>query len=669
MRIQTDFLRKITEHADVGIVMPDGTRLSARIWMPEDAKERPVPAILEHLPYRKRDGTIVRDQFSHPWMAGHGYCCIRTDLRGTGESEGLMEDEYTAQELQDAVDVIAWAAAQPWCNGNVGMQGISWGGFNSLQVAALQPPALKAIITICSTADRYADDIHYKGGCLLVENFGWAANMLSYNSRPPDPKLVGEETWLDMWRHRLENQPFHWGDWHRHQHRDSYWKHGSVCEDYSTIKAATLSIGGWHDGYRNTISHLAENLSAPVKGIVGPWNHKYPHYAGPKPSIGFLQEAKRWWDKWLKDEDTGVQNDPAYRAYLMDSIAPKRWFEERPGRWVSEKEWPSPNVKPARYHLGENALEDAPHSIALSISSSQHCGMAGGEFFPFAFGDELPAEQTDDDELSLCFDGQLIEIPKDILGAPKVSLKVSCDKPDAQLVVRLCDLRPDGTSALITYGLLNLTHRNSHELPEALSVGKQYDVEFTLDQIAYRVPHGHRLRLAISTSYWPLIWPSPEAPTLTIHGGSIDVPIRQSPKEEGDEWNFEEPVGAMPWRKTERRAAEYSRQTKTDPNTGFVTTSIKADSGENEDLDHGLISGSWFEEHFHIHPDDPNSASATAEWEQTGGRPESMWRTKILAKMHCDGEYFYVNASLKAELNGVRFFEREFQDKVKRELV
>ena len=202
MKTVTDFPRKIVEFPDMGIVMPDGCRLSARVWMPEDAAENPVPAILEHLPYRKRDGTTARDSLTHPYLAGHGYACIRVDMRGNGDSEGLMEDEYSEQELQDAVDVIAWLAAQPWCSGTVGMMGISWGGFNALQVAAKQPPALKAIVTLCSTDDRYADDIHYKGGLLLNENMGWGATMLSYSSRPPDPALVGER-WREMWLERL----------------------------------------------------------------------------------------------------------------------------------------------------------------------------------------------------------------------------------------------------------------------------------------------------------------------------------------------------------------------------------------------------------------------------------------------------------------------------------
>src|SRR5690606_24185989 len=296
-------------------------------------------------PYRKRDGTTARDSLTHPYFAGHGYACIRVDMRGNGDSEGLMADEYTEQELRDACDVIAWAASQPWCDGNVGMMGISWGGFNALQMAAKQPPALKAIITLCSTDDRYADDIHYKGGLLLNENMGWGATMLSYSSRPPDPALVGDR-WRAMWLDRLENEPFLPAIWLGHQTRDAYWKRGSVCEDFSAIRAATLAVGGWGDAYKNAVSRLVSGIrNAPAKGIVGPWIHKYPHFAVPAPAIGFLQEALRWWDRWLKDIDTGVENDPAMRLYVLDSVPPRDWYEERPGRWIAEKTWPSVSLK------------------------------------------------------------------------------------------------------------------------------------------------------------------------------------------------------------------------------------------------------------------------------------------------------------------------------------
>lgn len=644
--------------------MRDGTRLSARIWMPEDAIEDPVPAILEHLPYRKRDGTVHRDELSHPWMAGHGYCCIRTDIRGNGESQGLMEDEYTVQELEDACEIIAWAAQQPWCNGKVGMQGISWGGFNCLQVAALQPKALKAVISICSTVDRYADDIHYKGGCLLVENFGWASTMLSYSSRPPDPELVGED-WLDIWRQRLEEQPWLWSVWHRHQTRNDYWKHGSVCEDYSAIQAAVLAVGGWHDGYRNTISHLVENISAPVKGIVGPWIHKYPHYAGPQPAIGFLQESKRWWDKWLKGHDTGVDNDPDYRAYLMDSLKPKRWFNERPGRWLAEVAWPSTNIQFKHFNLGKNTLSEEAVSCGLSMSSPHHCGMMSGEYFPFAFSDEFPDEQSADDELSLCFDSGSFDQALDIVGAPNVKLALSSDAPKAQIAVRLCDLRPDGTSAFITHGVFNLTHHSSHEIPEKLKPGKVYDVAFNLDQIAYHLPAGHKLRLALSTSYWPFVWPSPETAEITVHRGEFRIPERHS-ETSRNEWDFEVPEGAPGWRTKRLRPSSYKRTMSVDEETGIHEVVIELDHGEQEDLTHGLVSGSRLTERFLIHPEDPNSAQVSAEWEQTGGREGAMWRTQAKTNMTSDATHYHAKAELHTYLNGEPFLNRQYADSVER---
>ena len=499
-------LREIEDIPDMGIAMPDGCRLSARVWRPVDAPGNPVPAILEHLPYRKRDGTATRDAMTHPWFAKRGYACIRVDMRGNGDSEGVMEDEYTQQELDDAVKVIRWLADQPWCSGTVGMMGISWGGFNSLQVAAMQPKALKAIITLCSTADRYADDIHYKGGCLLNENLGWGATMWSCSSRAPDPDL--RPNWRELWLKRLENEPFLPSVWLRHQARDAYWKHGSVCEEFSAIRAATLAVGGWGDAYRNTVPWLVEALDAPVKGIVGPWVHKYPHFAVPEPRIGFLQEALRWWDHWLKNKDTGVEDDPDYRAYVMDGVRPARWYNERPGRWIAEAGGATSHLPTITMPLSNDGL-GGDGRLDARIRSPHTCGLEGGEYCAIWLGPDMPGDQRGDDALSACFDSDSLETEMDIVGAPKIRLRISADKPQAQIAVRLNHVHPDGASTRITYGVLNLTHRDSHAEPAALFPGEIYDVGLDLDHIAYRVPKGHRLRVAISSAYWPLIWPSP----------------------------------------------------------------------------------------------------------------------------------------------------------------
>ncbi len=667
MKTVTEFPRKVFEQPDVGIIMPDGCRLSARIWMPIDAVDHPVPVILEHLPYRKRDGTIYRDNLTHPYLAGHGYACIRTDMRGNGESEGLMADEYTQQELDDACAVLKWAAEQPWSSGAAGMMGISWGGFNCLQVASMQPPSLKAVISICSTVDRYADDIHYKSGCLLNENFGWSANMLSYSSRPPDPELVGEK-WREMWHNRLENMPLLISTWLRHPHRDDYWKHGSICEDYSKVTAAVLSIGGWHDGYRNTISHLVSNIKAPVKGIVGPWIHKYPHYAAPEPRIGFLQEALRWWDHWLKGKDTGVENDPAYRAWLMDSIDPAPWLPKRPGRWIAEDVWPSPTIKPMILHMNAAGFGHRSEEVNAEISSVQEAGMTAGEYFPFTFGPELPDEQSEDDARSVVFDGEVLNSRLDIVGAPEFSFSFTTDLPQGLIAARLCEVFPDGRSALITYGYLNLTHYESHENPQALEPGRVYKTSFSLDQISARIAAGHRLRLSLASSSWPTLWPSPRQAKITVVRGSLSLPIRPIPAIDRDEWTFEEPEGATPWQTETVRPAKSTRDSERLADGTLVLT-VSNDFGADKDLEHGLISGSSTLEKWSIHPDDPISACAEISWTQTLERCDWSIRTETHSTMRSDLTHFHITASLKAYEGGVLVFEREWVDRIERGLL
>jgi predicted acyl esterase len=452
----TDFPRPWREIEHTVIPLLDGTELAARIWLPEDAERNPVPAILEYLPYRKRDGTFERDALTHPYLAGHGYAGVRVDIRGCGESGGLLFDEYAQQEQDDALEVIAWLAAQPWCNGAVGMMGISWGGFNGLQVAARRPPALKAIITICSTDDRYRDDVHYMGGALLTATFGWASFFFGVMCRPPDPALVGER-WRAMWLERLQNVPLFLEPWLRHQRRDAYWKHGSVCENYSAIECPVYAIGGWTDGYTNAIPRLLANLTVPRKGLIGPWAHNYPHFALPGPQIGFLQEALRWWDHWLKGVDTGVMDEPMLRAWITESTRPAPYHEELPGRWIAAPSWPPPDIVVRRLFLNDDGLRtDDAGLTPRPVCSSQTVGKDAGSWCPFGRTADQAGDQRDDDARSLVFETVPLEDDLVILGAAVVTLDITCDRSLANLAIRLCNVHPDGASLRVSYGILNL---------------------------------------------------------------------------------------------------------------------------------------------------------------------------------------------------------------------
>lgn len=655
----------IRDLPDERIAMPDGAQLAARIWRPDGGE--PVPAILEFIPYRKGDGTLQRDERMHPWWAAHGYACLRVDLRGSGDSEGLLTDEYTPQELQDACDIIAWAAAQPWCSGRVGMMGKSWGGFNCLQTAALRPPALKAVLSVCATTDRFADDVHFKGGALLGENIGWGAVMLSYSSRPADP--ANRADWRADWLARLEAEPFLAPRWAAHQTRDDYWKHGSVGQDWSAIQAPVMIIGGWADNYMNTVAALVEHLTVPVKGIVGPWGHQYPHSAEPAPRIGFLQEALRWWDRWLKDAPNGAEGDPAYRVWMQTAAPPDASASHRPGFWVAEAILPTPRVSTLDLPLSPGGLLGGTGgSLKTVISSPQHLGLMAGEFFPMGLAAEMPGDQRDDDALSVVFDTAPLQAPLSLLGAAQLRLRLVSDQPRAMVIARLCDVAPDGASTRIAHGILNLCHRDSMENPSDVPVGTPFDAVVILDQCAYRLDAGHRLRIALSTSYWPFVWPSAIAPRLTLLQGNLALPEHHGGI--ANECQFPPPeVPAT--RPVTRYAPDIAtRRTERDLISGQVTLVVEDHAGAVT-FAHGLTAASGMTERWTIHPDDPLSACVDIGWHQSLSReilPQGAWQitTAAKVKMTATNAHLHMTAELVAHEGQREVFRRTWDETVPR---
>jgi uncharacterized protein len=643
--IVTNFPRALREIEHTLIPLRDGTKLAARIWLPEDADRDPVPAILEYLPYRKRTGTYDRDALTHPYLAGHGYAAVRVDIRGSGESDGLLFDEYARQEQDDALEVIEWLAAQRWCSGAVGMMGISWGGFNALQVAARRPPALKAIITICSTDDRYRDDVHYMGGTLLRAGFGWASFLFGAMCHPPDPALVGDR-WRAMWLERLENLPLFLERWLRHQRRDTYWKHGSVCEDYSAIQCPVFAVGGWTDGYTNAIPRLLEHLTVPCSGLIGPWAHAYPHVALPGPQVGFLQEALRWWDHWLKGIDTGVMDEPMLRAWMTESARPAQYHEALPGRWIAEPSWPPPGVTTYRLHLTDDGLRaDDANLTPQAVCSPQTVGKDGGSWCPFGRAPDQAGDQKEDDARSLVIETPPLNGKMEILGAAIVTLDVACDRSLANLAVRLCDVHPDGASLRVSYGILNLAHRDGDETPAPLVPRRRYRVQIRLNDAGSMFPAGHRIRVALSTGYWPMVWPSRETATVTIFGGTLDLPVR--PPNEADALlpSLPEPEMAPP-----------------EPSTVVRPGVVRIDRI-------GLELGA--EGSFQCHVDDDDPLSAVAEMRHIQTISRDAWRTRIETRMQlsCTNDAFVLRAAMQAWEADQEVCRREWDYSVPRDLV
>ena len=509
----------------VEIPMRDGTILRGRLWLPKNAARRPAPVVLEYIPYRTRDAYSAADDYWGDVLASHGIGFARIDIRGSGDSDGLLRDEYLAQEQDDAVEIIAWLAKQMWSNGKVGMRGISWGGFSTLQTAMRNPPALKAIMPLACSDRRYTDDAHYVGGCLGLTNFKWGVNFKAVMAGPPDPAVVGD-VWEKMWQARLDASPPICARWTEHRDEDDYWRHGSLHFDYAAIKVPTYVVSGWVDAYVHSIPRLLEHLSCPRKGMVGPWGHTYPWVGGQGLAIDWAWEEVRWWSHWLRGEATGIMDDPMLRYYRPDAVPAQAGVT--PGVWAAEKAWPTPNVRMRDYRFTDAGLSNkAGPAKARRHRSDNVVGLETPEWVPFGL-QELPADQRADDALSIVFDSPPLDVSLDLLGTPTVRLRLAADKPAAQVAVRLCKVLPDGSSWRLGYGLLNLQHRNGFARRVPLVPGQAVDVAIDLGFIAHRLHPGERLRIAISEGLWPLVWPSPEPVELTLQPEKcrLSLPVR-----------------------------------------------------------------------------------------------------------------------------------------------
>ena len=681
MKTVSDFPHEVRVVENVFIPLRDGQRVAARMWIPQSAETRPLPAILEYIPYRKRDGTRGRDALNHPYMAGHGYVCVRVDMRGSGDSDGVLHDEYLAQEHEDAEDVIAWLADQSWCDGNVGMMGISWGGFNSLQVAARRPPALKAIVSASATDDLYVDNMHYMGGALLSDNLSEATVMFAFNSLPPDPEIVGDR-WRDMWQERLENSGLWIENWLEHQHRDDYWKRASVNEDYSDVTCPVLAVGGWADGYTNAIFRLMEHLDVPRRALIGPWGHKYPHLGVPGPTIGFLQEVVRWWDHWLKGTDTGVMDEPMMRVWMQESLPPRASYSERPGRWVGEPSWPSPHTQTSEYALSGHHLVpadddgQAPESSDVTLQSPLSVGMFAGKWASYAATPDLPFDQREEDGGALVYETKPLDHDLEMLGMGECELEVSADAPVAQVIARLSDVLPNGEVTRVTYGVLNLTHRDSSAAPEPLEPGKRYRVRVPLNGVAQHFPKGHRIRLSLSTSYWPLVWPSPTAAalTLTTEVSRLRLPLRP-PREEDAQLRTLGLAEAAPELATETlQTGDHQWRVIRDLATDVSTLEIVNDEGAFRIPETGTVVRRATNEWFSFRWNDVTSARGETRTvrrlERGGWRTEVVTRTVLTSTEHD----FHISAHLDAyELDSdrgdPRVYSQNWRRTIPRDLV
>lgn len=659
------------------IELRDGARLAARIWLPFDAARRPAPAILEFMPYRKRDLMRLRDEPLHGYFAAHGYASLRVDLRGAGDSDGVLTDMWTEAEQLDGEDVIGWIARQPWCDGRVGMIGKSWSGITGLQQAARAPAALRAVISVCSSEDRYRTTLHYTGGAMLIDSAWWCASMLLFNSMPPDPATAGRG-WRKTWQARLAaNKPMI-ADWLDHPHLDDYWREGSAGPGLARASCPVYLVGGWADYLSRAIPRMLGSMSGPRRGLIGPWGHQYPQDGTPGPAIGFLQDCLRWWDRWLRDIDNGIDREPMLRAWMQDPVPPAADQAQRPGRWVAEREWPSPRIETRRWTLNEGRIEArARPPVALVHRSPQSVGLCATEWLAAGVPGEFPRDQREDDGRSLVFDSAPLAERVEILGDAAAELRLSVDRPVAQVIVRLCDVAPDGASLRVAFGVLNLAHRDGHETPRAMTPGETTDVVVRLPAAAHAFLPGHRIRVAVSTCYWPIVWPSPEPVTLTLFAGASRLALPVRPPDPADDRlsAFGPPEQGPPVKVTKLEEKSVTREIRRDPVSGRTTVTLRAEGGVLGPHKRYRIDATGTEmahvltKRLDIADDDPLSARVELVQTMRMGRPGWRVAIEVATILTCDRDNFHVEARAEASLGGKPVSSRAWRSSHPRRLL
>lgn len=683
----------VVSTVDARIPARDGVELSANIWRP--ATDQAVPAILEMIPYGKDNWRWASDERHGRWFAERGYALCRLDVRGTGSSAGVAIDEYAVDETLDGVDAVAWLAAQPWCDGSVAMWGISYGGFTAIQVASHRPPALRAIVPIMATDDRYLDDVHYRGGCVTVSELSqYAVSQVAMNAMPPDARFRGT-AWRADWLGRLDATPPWLFAWLRHQTDGPYWRQGSLAPDYDAIEAAIFNIGGWHDSYVDPAFRMQARCRAPSHTLVGPWHHSYPRDAEPAPNIDDLHEVVRFLDRHLRGIDNGWDDEPPIVWYEREYAPPEAFPGRLPGRWRAASAYPHPAAVTGTWRFGNGTLTgdgDDGDDAGTGVDVFRHIPTTGtrGALSWGAGGapNGLARDLRPDEPAGPTYTSEPLVAALEVLGVPEVVVHLEVDAPVATLSIRLSDVAPDGSVALVSAGVLNLTHRRSHSHPEPLRPGVVEEIRVPLRTAGYRWRAGHRLRVALASSLWPVLWPSPSAAVYTVHRGAatpsrLELPVVPPAGGHGDA-----PVPALRTDPPELRWPEPEPldgdgPARTDPPVwrieedviGRAVTVHVHDGGEAIVPDgrrlyaaETLRMTAWDDEPARAELD----AHVVYRWqERETDRDGALTRIEIRADAHqaSTATDFELTVRLEVDLDGERFFERAWHEVIPRRLV
>jgi uncharacterized protein len=547
----------LREERNLRIELNDGVGLAANAYFPADA-EGPLPALVSYYPYHKDDllGALFDDV--RRYFAEHGYVELLVDFRGTGASEGYCWDTWDAvAEGRDGAEIVEWIAAQPWCDGNVGFWGMSYGGITCFNVAAQQPPHLRACLPLFGSPDIYRDFINPGGVPNAIGNAVRETFMLAMDLAPPT-YTEGVPEWRERWRERLRRLED--GDlwslaWQSHPDYDEHWRRRAP--DLAKIEAPTFGIGGWNDIFPDGMVRAYKQISAPSKLVMGPWIHLAPHTSEREP-WSWQRQAVRWWDRWLKGERNGIDEEPAVALFVQG--------EER---WRSSDAWPDEELR--RFHpaaAGE-LLDQAPAGPGEDRYRAEFTvGARGALFDPMGVGLGYPPEQALDNLKSLSYTTAPLAEDLWICGSPVAGFTVVLEQgEELDLVAKLSDVAPDGSSAHVATGWLNGRHAAGADAPADPQPGVPTEYRVPLWATSYRIPAGHRLRLSLSCADFPHSFPTATRPQIAVRLGAgtvLELPVApalasapdpglERPEKVGEnefliraepEWRVEEDLGA-----------------------------------------------------------------------------------------------------------------------------
>jgi uncharacterized protein len=506
--------------------MADGTPLAVTFFKPADATaSRKVPIVVAMLPYRKDDEFYAVDHGIYSYLAARGVAGARIDIRGTGGSDGrLVDREYSDQELDDLEFAIGKLAALPWCNGRIGLQGKSWAGFNALMMAMRQPPALRALLVAHASQDLYANDVHNIDGILHLDIF--SQEMETDNIIPKSPNYPLDSAYFTD---RFDREPWIF-TYLRHQRDGTFWRDGrSLFTAYDRVKVPIYAIGGLLDGYRDFVPALLDHVKAPVKAEIGPWNHAWPNDGSPGPNYNNWQTAVRWWKQWLSDEDTGILREPRLTVFVRDTLPANDEYSMTPGSFQGFN-WPISQLTSEKLYLEVDGSlgPKAGKGGTLTIPCVPDAGIDVGSWW----GERTP-DLRNDTAGAVVFDSAPMTESRVLVGQPSVWLKASTEAPQANWVARLEDVHPDGAVTFVTGGAINGTQRESRTHPKAIAPGEVLEMRFPLHFSTYTFAAGHRIRVVVSNSQFPMLWPtSYRQPTrLEVGAGvsGVQLPFVKSP--------------------------------------------------------------------------------------------------------------------------------------------